>query len=246
MNKTAIFYILFIIVAVITLSILDSVLYGPNDTTNVNSSIDSFTSKVPQVLGGTDYGIVVKSGPYGNPNATQKIAIVVGVHPLEVDSHSAMIQSIINLNKSTNYSYYVYNVNVTRDRDSYNQGRIHGQILANSFAVPDITKNNYNLVVDIHSNKDDDYQKQFFLVVPIENKRSMDIAYRLIPEIPGIVYYKPPGDAGPSSPAYVTIPIINSGTPAIVYEANRTDPYEITLKHASDFVNALEKIKLSS
>ncbi|MGZ7160551.1 MAG: hypothetical protein ACXVHR_08755 [Methanobacterium sp.] len=243
MNKKLIFYITFVIVAVLTLSVVGSVLSSSN-TVNENSSIDTFSSKTPQVLGGTDYGTVVKIGPFGNPNATQKIAYVVGVHPLENDSHIAMIQSVISLNKSTNYSYYIYNVNVTKDRDSYNEGRMHGQILANKFAVPDIIRNHYSLVVDVHSNKDDNYQKQFFIVVPVEDSKSLYIAQKLIPEIPGIVYYQPPGDAGPSSPAYVTIPIINSGTPAIVYETNRTDPYEVTLKHATDFINAVEKLKL--
>ncbi|MGZ7067008.1 MAG: hypothetical protein ACXVHT_01780, partial [Methanobacterium sp.] len=123
MNKIAIFYIVFVIVAVITLSFLDSIFYSPNHTVSGNYSIDTFASNVPQILGGTDYGTVVKIGPFGNPNATQKIAYVVGVHPLENDSHIAMIQSVISLNKSTNYSYYIYNVNVTKDRDSYNEGR---------------------------------------------------------------------------------------------------------------------------
>ncbi|MGZ7069042.1 MAG: hypothetical protein ACXVHT_12115, partial [Methanobacterium sp.] len=62
MNKKLIFYITFVIVAVLTLSVVGSVLSSSN-TVNENSSIDTFSSKTPQVLGGTDYGTVVKIGP---------------------------------------------------------------------------------------------------------------------------------------------------------------------------------------
>lgn len=246
MNKIAIFYIIFVILAVIGFSYLDSTFYTPSYTDNGNSSIDTFTSKFPQVLGGTDYGTVVKIGPFGNPNATGKIAFVVGVHPLENDSHMAMLRSIVDLNKSTNHSYYIYSVNVTKDRDSYSDGRMNGQKLAYKFAVPDIRKNHYNLVIDVHSNKDDNYLKKYFLCVPVNHDRSLYFAYKLIPEIPGIVYYMPPGDDGPKSPVYVTIPIIESGTPAIVYETDRTDSYELILKHATDFISAVERLKFDN
>jgi hypothetical protein len=242
MDKIGISFILCSMLAIAMLSFVDySASYGSNYSDNQNLSI--FTSDIPQVLGGTDYGTVIKSGPYGNPNSTKKIAFVVGVHPLENESHMAMVQSIVNLNKSTNYSYYVYSINVTKNRDSYNEGRMNGQLLAYKFAVPDIIQNHYNLVVDVHSNKDDKYQKQFFVCVPKEDNKSLYFTHKLIPEIPGLVYYMPPGDDGPKSPAYVTIPIIDSGTPAVVYETNRIDPYEITLKHAADFINAVEKLQ---
>lgn len=247
MDKIGISFILCSILAIAMLSFVDSSSsYGSNYSNNESLNITTFTSNIPQVLGGTDYGTVVKSGPYGNPNATKKVAFVVGVHPLENESHMAMVQSVVRLNKSTNYCYYIYNVNVTKDRDSYNEGRMNGQKLAYKFAVPDIIQNHYSLVIDVHSNKDDKYQKQFFVVVPTPDERSMHYANKIISEIPGLVYYMPPGDDGPKSPAYVTIPVINSGTPAIVYETNRTDPYEVTLKHAVDFVNAVEKLNLNS
>lgn len=91
-----------------------------------NSNVKVFTSNIPQHLGGTDYGNVFKNGPYGNPNASQKIAFVVGVHPLEINSHSAMVQTILKLNESSTYSYYIYSINVTQDRELYNEERMNG------------------------------------------------------------------------------------------------------------------------
>lgn len=207
-------------------------------------SLNSIGSYQVQVLGSTDYGTVLKSGPHGSPNKTQKIAFIVGVHPLEINSHKTVVKSILSLNESANYSYYIYSVNVIKDRDSYNEGRMNGQLLANKFAVPDIIQNNYDLVVDVHSHRGGDYLEEFFIFAPKEDVRSKSIATRLIAETPGIVYYLPPKEKGPTSPLYVTIPIINSGTPAIVYETCRYEPYEVSLKHAADFIMAVEKIEL--
>ena len=244
MGKTGISFIIFSVLAVIIAGFSDySVSYDLNYSNNTNLSINTFESKIPRVLGSTDYGTVFKSGPYGNPDGTQKVAFVVGVHPLEINSHMAMVESIIRLNKSSNYSYYIYNINVTKDRDSYNEGRMNGQILANKFAVPDIIGSNYSLVVDVHSNKGGNFKEEYFLYVPESDDKSMFITHRLIANIPEIVYYTPPYEDGPKSPAYVTIPLINSGIPAVIYETYRYEPYEVTQKHASDFINAVEKLK---
>jgi hypothetical protein len=123
---------------------------------------------------------------------------------------------------------------------------MNGQILANKFVVPDVIQNHYNLAVDVHSNRGGNFLKEYFLFVPKNDDKSMSIAHKLISEIPEIVYYIPPNEDGPKSPAYVTIPIINSGTPAIIYETYRYEPYEVTLKHANDFIQAVDKLKLNN
>jgi hypothetical protein len=244
MNKISFSFII-IIISVITLAgLMDySDLY--KDYQKEGLSLNSIGSYPVQILGSADYGIVLKSGPYGNLNRTKKIAFIVGVHPLEINSHKTIAKSILSLNKSANYSYYIYSVNVTKDRDLYNEGRMNGQLLANKFAVPDIIQNNYDLVVDVHSHSGGNYLEEFFIFAPREDVRSKSIATRLIAELPGIVYYLPPKEKGPTSPLYVTIPIINSGTPAIIYETYRYEPYETSLKHAADFIRAVEKIEVN-
>jgi len=244
MNKISFSFIILIISVIIIAGLMDSDLYR-NYYQKEGLSLNSIGPSTIQVLGSTDYGTVLKSGPYGNLIRTQKIAFIVGVHPLEINSHKTIVKSILSLNKSANYSYYIYNVNVTKDRDSYNEGRMNGQLLANKFAVPDIIQNNYDLVVDVHSHSGSNYLEDFFIFAPQEDVRSKSIATRLIAEIPGIVYYLPPKEKGPTSPLYVTIPIINSGTPAIVYETYRYEPYEVSLKHAADFIMGVERLELN-
>jgi hypothetical protein len=246
MNKMNFSVIMVILLIIVMGGLLEySILNGVNYQNKENLSINSFETNFTQVLGSTDYGMVIKSGPYGNPNGTQKIAFIVGVHPLEADSHRAVASSLLSLNKSLNSTYYIYIVDVTKDRTSYTNGRMNGQLLARKFVVPDIIQNHFNLAVDVHSNRGDNFQKENFVYVPKNETKSMDIANNLTAEIPWIVYYVPPSETGPKSPSYVTIPLINSGIPAIIYESYRYEPYYVTVDHAVDFIRVVDKLKLT-
>ena len=201
----------------------------------------------PQVLGSTSKGIVTKSGPYGNPNSTRKIAIIVGVHPLEANAHRAIVESILNNSNSLNSSYYIYSIGVTEAAGDYREGRINGQQLASKYAVPDIKKNHFQLVIDVHSNRGNDtgYKENRFLSVPIKSNKSKLIASKIIKEIQWLVYYIPPNEKGPKSPKYVTIPLINSRIPSIVYETYMYESYGTTLEHANEFIKTVDSIKLN-
>ncbi|WP_414470069.1 hypothetical protein [Methanobacterium sp. ACI-7] len=242
MNRIARFITVLIIATALASSFMPDGSYGYDNT---SLDINSFKASNIQVLGSTDYGNVIKSGPYGNPNGTQKVAVIVGVHPLERDSHRAMISSLLSLNKSLNSSYYIYSIHVTKDRKSYNDGRMNGQLLASRFVVSDIKQNNFDLVVDVHSNRGENFLEKLFIFVPSEDSKSISTASNLIAQIPWLVYYVPPRESGPTSPSYVTMPVINSGTPAVIYEAYRYDHYFTTVKHAVDFIKAVDKLKLS-
>ena len=199
------------------------------------------------VLGSTDKGTVTKTGPYGNPDSTRKIAVIVGVHPLEAAAHRAMVESILNDSKSLNSSYYIYRIDVTENTGSYKKGRINGQRLASKYVVPDIKKNHFKLVIDVHSNRGEitGYKENRFLSVPVKSSKSKSIAFNIIKEIPWLVYYIPPVGKGPKSPRYVTIPLIHSKIPSIVYETYTYEPYETTLEHANEFIMTLDNIKLN-
>lgn len=201
----------------------------------------------PQILGSNSKGTVTKSGPYGNSNSTRKIAIIVGVHPLEANSHRAIVESILNHSNSLNSSYYIYSIDVTEEAGDYREGRINGQLLASKYAVPDIKKNHFRLVIDVHSNrgKDTGYKENRFLSVPVKSYKSKLIASEIITDVPWLVYYTPPNENGPKSPKYVTIPLINSRIPSIVYETYMYEPYGTTLEHANEFIMTVDNIKLN-
>lgn len=237
-------YLMLICIIIISLAVL--FVSNQHDDQNIREKTFSNSLKPFEisVLGGNNNGTVIKTGPYGNSNSTWKIAFIVGVHPLEQDSHKAIFESVLNLSKALNSTYYIYSIDVTKDRDSYDKGRMNGQILAKEYVVPDMEKNNFNLAVDVHSNRGGNFQKTRFLFVPGEDDRSMAIASNIISKIPWLEYYIPPKETGPTSPNYVTIPLIKSGIPAIIYETYRYEPYNITAKNAEEFVLTVDNLKL--
>lgn len=188
-----------------------------------------------------EYGAVLKDGPYGNISSPVKIAYIIGVHPLESKSHRAILETVQKENGSLKYCYYIYRVIVTKDQDDYTKGRINGQILANKYAVPDIKRNDYNLVVDVHSNRGY-YEEKLFVFSPIKQSESERIALQIKNRIPWLSYYVPPLLSEPTSGPYVTVPLIKSGIPAIVYEVYAYDSYSQILNYAHDFVKSVDEI----
>ncbi len=211
---------------------------------NSSHQIYSGSDLSVKFLGQCDYGFVVRHGPYGDPMSPVKVAYVVGVHPHEVQAHQAMM-SVITNSKSLKYCYYVYQITVTKNRDDYTQGRINGQQLAFDYAVPDIKKGHYSMVVDVHSTKGD-YPETRFISVPSDDRRSRFLANLIVSKISWLVFYIPPFDGGPTSGPYVTIPIIESGTPAMVYETYTYSSFNETYEHAKEFARTVDSLPLYS
>lgn len=199
--------------------------------------------KSPKILGSTDYGYVVRVGPYGNKSSQVKVAYIIGVHPLEYISHWAILLEMFSHENSLKYCYYIYMIKVTRNASDYDDGRINGQLLAYNFVLPDIMNKNMHLVVDIHSNRGV-YKEKRFISIPVNDKISESIAFQIINKVSWLVFYVPPTEKGPTSGPYVTIPLIKSGIPSFVYETYMYEPYETTKKHADDFINAVDQASL--
>jgi hypothetical protein len=197
----------------------------------------------PVILGKTDYGYVERGGPYGNTSSPVKVAYITGVHPLEFDAHDAILEAVINNDNSLKYCYYIYKVHVTQDAADYNKGRINGQKLAYNYVVPDIKSHKFDLAVDVHSNRGV-YKDKIFVDVPANDKISRKYAFEIAEKISWLTFYVPPPEKGPTSGAYVTLPLINSGIPTFVYETYMYEPYNITLEHAVEFVQNLDKISI--
>ncbi|WP_286243649.1 hypothetical protein [Methanobacterium ferruginis] len=221
------------------------------NASNITSSNTSFNVSSRQMgvvkswepakfLGERDYGSVVRYGPYGNLTSPVKVAYIVGVHPMETRAHQAILLALTN-QKSLKHCYYIYQINVTKDRDDYTQGRINGQQLAYDFAIPDVEKGEYNMVVDVHSTKGD-YPETKFISVPVPDERSLFLAHSIVNKINWLVFYIPPLDGGPTSGPYVTIPLIRSGTPTMVFENYRYQPFNETLIQAHDFVQVVDNL----
>lgn len=177
-------------------------------------------------------GSVHLHGPYGNRESKIKIAYNIGMHQLESKSHRALFETILSKGDELNYQYYIYNINVSGPLDEKTEGRMDGQLLAQEFVAPHIIDNDYDFFVDIHSNKGQrgpgKYEKTNFIFAPGFDEKSSQYMNILLDRIKELCYYAPEYR---TSPEYITIPVVNSGIPTIVYETfsyeSMTKTYEL-------------------
>ena len=235
-EKLRLFIILFLLFIASFLATI--YFYNPLNIDSLNSSFNKETSFSIVTLGAIDYGFVTREGPYGNPNSPKKIAIITGLHPLEYQAHKAFIKSLKAHNSTLKECYYVYKVNVTLDAQNYDKGRNNGQKLAYQYVVPDIEKQDFNLVIDVHNNRGN-YQDKRFLSIPVNSTIAQNTASQVVNQIQWLTIYNPPN---PTSPKYVTIPLIKSGIPSIIYETYMYEPYSTTRSHADQFISVLDQI----
>jgi len=189
-------------------------------------------------LGNTTYGYVDKD-IYGNNSSNETMAIIVGVHPQENGIHDAITNELKNKSENLTKRYVLYSVHVTQDANDYSKGRMNGQLLAQQFIVPDVSKENLTLVIDAHENhyKDSGYDYARFLYLISSDSKTAAYANEIISEMPFLVIYTPPN---PTSPEYVTVPIANKGIPTMVYETYMYDSVSQKDSYASALINALD------
>ncbi|MCL2115406.1 MAG: adhesin [Methanobrevibacter sp.] len=212
-----------------------------NDSNKIDINLNSFNNIY---LGSNDKGSVEFIGPIGNKNSDVKIAYIIGVHPLEFNVHNNLYDSLIAKSDALNYCYYIYKINVTNNPDNYDIGRMNGQLLANEFVVPDANSKGYDLVVDVHSNqgtKGGSYKETNFIFAPLNDSTSKDFAEEIIAKIPPLLYYYPESQ---TSPNYVTIPIMKSGTPTIIYETYMYESNEITKDYINKLITTIDNLKI--
>ena len=251
MRLKNIFMLILVLLIILSVLLVFNVFIDVDNTNNgnenhKNNKIDSNTNGFNTInLGSNDRGSVDLIGPIGNKNSNVKIAYIIGVHPLESKVHNALYDCLIAKSDSLNYCYYIYKVNVTDNPNSYDIGRMNGQLLANEFAVPDATSKGYNLAVDIHSNQctnGGSYKETNFIFAPLNDSTSKVFADDIIAKMPPLVYYYPKPQ---TSPNYVTIPIIKSGTPAVIYETYMFESNDITKDYINKLINVVDNLNFN-
>ena len=200
-------------------------------------------NNTPKLLGNTSYGKVLKLGPFGT--GQNKVAIIIGVHPMEEQTHIAMLNAIEALSKTLkNVQIWVYQV-VVYDGSDYNQGRMWGQLLAQKFVVPNIDTS-YKLVVDTHGNRGyyfvGSHQVTNSIFAPSNGTKSINYANKIINGTNGSLTYYQVTDG--TSPQYVTIPIAAKGIPALVYEQylNQANYANVLYNHAVQVIKTINAI----
>jgi len=182
--------------------------YGP--PAKLNGTV-KYTSTL---LGENSYGYVLKLSSFGS--GTNKVAIIIGVHPQEVQTHIAMLNAIDALHsKLKNVKIYVFAV-VVKDGSDYAVGRTRGQDLANKYVVPNIDSS-FKLVIDTHGHRGlGEYTSANFIFAPYADSKSKSYANKIIGQTNGNLKYLTIKDG--TSPEYVTIPIAKKGIPTLIFE----------------------------
>ena len=201
------------------------------DTSNVNS----------QLLGENDLGSVELFGPFGNHDSDIKIAYSIGMHPLESKAHKALFDTVKSKSDSLNYCYYIYKINVT-NYNTDDEGRMDGQLLAHEFVAPHIINNDYDLFVDVHSNKgtvSGTYEETNFVFAVGKDEKSEVFVNKILNKMPELVYYFP---SAQSSPPYITLPTEQAGIPTVNYETYCYEPINITYDLMNKFVDTVDNL----
>ncbi len=210
----------------------------PPEPTN-EAQVDS--SKYDSTLiGENELGTVHLHGPFGKSDI--KIAYLIGMHPLESKAHRGLFETISN-SKKLNHEYHIYNINVS-DIDNDTEGRMDGQLLAREFAAPHIINEKYNLFLDIHSNKGlkgpGTYEKTNFIFCPGFDDKSTHFMNEILDKIPELVYYAPEYR---TSPPYITLPVVESGIPSIVYETYSYEEMDVTYDLSKKLVDCVDNLE---
>ena len=194
---------------------------GPTSKAQVDS-----TDYESVLIGENELGSVHLHGPFGNLDSDIKIAYLIGMHPLESKSHRALFEKLTSKN-DLNQCYYIYNINVL-DKDSESEGRDEGQFLAQEFVKGDIINKNFDLFLDIHSNRGahgpGEYKITNFVFAPGFDDASSKYMDEIVEAIDEIVYYAPEFR---SSPPFITEPTAKAGIPTLVYECYSYEPMDL-------------------
>ena len=192
-------------------------------------------------LGSNDNGTVYLYKSIGNTSSNVRIAYIIGVHVTENAVHKALFDELTNKSSELNYCYDIYKINVVpigKPIDDINRTR--GQLLGRDYVVPEAIKNNYSLVVDVHSNQGGAYVITNFAFAPAQDNVSKAIATKIINDNPGLQEYFP---ASQTSPAYVTLPIQRSGTPTVLYETYKYEDYNnVTVPYVDLLIESVDTI----
>jgi len=169
-----------------------------------------------QLLGSDSRGTVTKE-VLGSADANT-IAVVTGIHPREKLSRSTVSGVVDNYQLKSNQQLVHYDVEVTKSPQDYYLGRKNGEGLAAQYVLPDILKNNYDVVLVCH-NHVPGYGTGFYLATPKMDAGSVDLAEKVTNILPDFNYYRATSSMEPgTSTLSFTGPVASAGYRTLVYE----------------------------
>lgn len=229
---------LLILISALSIGIIN--VYVPNGNEMNNASYEVIAND------SADPGTVEVIRNIGNPDS-KKIAYVVGVHPLENETHKTLLKILPNLD-DLNYCYDIYIINVTEGIGSYgegysndnNPGRDNGQDLAFKYVYPEIVNGGYELAVDVHSNIGA-YPYKTFVFSPVKESLSVKYAQEVSNNSENISYYAP--ETTTSGP-YLTMPLNEHNVPAFYFEEYSFAPQSEKDSHMLELIDLVDTLNI--
>ncbi len=215
-----------------------------NETILKNNDFDNDIHREIIANNSGDAGTVEVIRNIGNPNG-KKIAYVVGVHPLENETHKTLVKLLPDMTNLNN-CYDVYIINVTEDVGSYDEnysgnhpGRQNGQELAYKYVYPEIVNGNYDLAIDVHSNIGL-YPYKTFVFSPVDGGLASKYANEIASSCQNITYYAPQTT---TSGPYLTVPLNENGIPAFYFEEYSFAPQDVKDMHVLELISAVDNLQ---
>ena len=199
------------------------------------------------IIGNDSTGSVKVIKNLGNPDG-EKIAYVVGVHPLENDTHKTFLNQFLKMD-NLNHSYDVYVINVSEDFSSYGEllpddepGRATGQDLALKYVYPEIVNGSYKMAVDVHAHGGAYGNHNTFVFSPVSGSEGETLGAKVSNMTENVSYYDP--EYTTSGP-YLTVPLNENGVPAFYFEENSFYSQDLKDLHMLELINAVDKLSFS-
>lgn len=172
-----------------------------------------------EIIGSNSSGEVRKVTYSFSLNPEAKIAVVSGMHPRETLSKEVMptVSQLFTVNN--NVMIVNYKVEVKEDPQDFYKGRSNGEQLVHDFIVPDVAKENFDLVIIAHDHEQG-YGEGFYIATPSMDNKSLELADKVMAKLPDFRHYtrNTTAPAESTSVTKVDDPIVNTGTALFVYE----------------------------
>ncbi|MGB9938188.1 MAG: hypothetical protein ACPK7O_10775 [Methanobacterium sp.] len=198
-------------------------------------SLDSGISIKNSTLGSDDSGNVIKTTYSYKHTSGPKIAVISGMHARENVSATVSKDAVKDYANSHKVTIINYKVQVNENLDYVFSCRKKGEELVAKYAVPDIQKSNYDLVIICHDHKKG-YGDGYYVATPTMDAQSLLMAEKFKGVLPDFKFYQRNSDKEPRSKSILRVdsPITESGTPLFVYEipewSGYGEAYDMTYK----------------
>ncbi|MDR0912217.1 MAG: hypothetical protein LBM96_06410 [Methanobrevibacter sp.] len=191
------------------------------------------------VIGNNTLGSVKKYTYGDNDSGNIKIAIVSGMHPRE-NLSERVLPLVSKQYSQPNLSIVNYNVIVTKDENDFYNSRSNGESLVRDFVIPDILKNDFDLVIIGHDHEKG-YGQDYYIATPNMDDKSVLLAqsvYNLFQSqgISDFRHYQRNASKNVQSTSILGVNklIVDAGIPLFVYEVpewyNDDKTYDMTVK----------------